>query len=223
MTFVATATPAAPAVLGFVVQPSAASVGQPITPAVSVQIADRYGNPAAQFTGSIAIGLGTNPTGAALGGTLSQSPVAGIATFPDLTIDQPGTGYTLSATAGSLNPATSAPFAVLLIVPVFSLRYRQQPTDDQTRSAIDPPVVIEVRNQLNQLVTSFSGNITIAITPGSGAASAWLAGRTTQPVRSGIAVFDDLSINKPGPGYRLRARASFGFLDSASFTLTAGK
>jgi hypothetical protein len=221
--FVATATPAAPAVLGVVVQPSPASVGQAITPPVTVRIADRYGNPAVQFTGPITIGLGANPTGATLKGTLAQSPVGGIATFPDLTIDQPGSGYTLSATAGSLNPVTTAPFAVLVSAPVLSLSYRQQPTDGHTKSAIAPPVAIEVRDQSNQLVTSFTGSITIGITPGTGTSSARLSGKTTQPVRSGVAVFGNLTIDKPGSGYRLRARSSFGFLDSAPFTLTAGK
>jgi len=38
--------------------------------------------------------------------------VNGVATFTNLSIDQPGTGYTLQASASGLTAATSSPFNV---------------------------------------------------------------------------------------------------------------
>src|SRR5439155_455940 len=58
--------------------------------------------------------LGSNPSGGTLGGTMTVSAVQGIATFADLRIDRPGSGYTLGASAAGLSGATSTPFAVTL-------------------------------------------------------------------------------------------------------------
>jgi len=46
--------------------------------------------------------------------TLTVAAVQGIATFNNLRIDRPGSGYTLAASAGGLSGATSASFAVTL-------------------------------------------------------------------------------------------------------------
>jgi hypothetical protein len=46
---------------------------------------------------TLAILEGTGTTGATLSGTTTVAAVAGVATFSDLSIDLPGTGYTLWA------------------------------------------------------------------------------------------------------------------------------
>src|SRR5439155_21798876 len=46
--------------------------------------------------------------------TLTVAAIQGIATFSNLRIDRPGSGYTLAASAGGLSGATSVPFAVTL-------------------------------------------------------------------------------------------------------------
>ena len=51
------------------------------------------------FTGPVTIALRANPTNAVLGGTRTVNAVAGIATFADLTLNEPGKGYTLVASA----------------------------------------------------------------------------------------------------------------------------
>ncbi|HTE66715.1 MAG TPA: hypothetical protein VK736_10730, partial [Candidatus Binatia bacterium] len=47
-----------------------------------------------------------------LGGTLTVNAVSGVATFNGLSIDQLGSGYTLTVTSGVLTPDTSAPIDV---------------------------------------------------------------------------------------------------------------
>ena len=58
------------------------------------------------------IALADNPAGAHLGGTLTVTAANGVATFSDLTLDQPGTGYTLQISSDGLATATTVPFDV---------------------------------------------------------------------------------------------------------------
>lgn len=108
--FTVTAAPAS--LLAFTVQPSGGFTGTPFSPAVTVAIRDQFGNLITSATQSVTIALGANPGGATLSGTTTVAPVNGVATFSGLSIDKPGTGYTLTATAASLTAATSAGFNV---------------------------------------------------------------------------------------------------------------
>jgi hypothetical protein len=96
--------------LAFVSQLSTATVGQPIKPAVQVRALDNAGAPVSGYTVNIALGnTGTGPGGGALFGTLSAvTNGQGIATFSDLVIDKPGSGYTLVA-SGQGTASTSSP------------------------------------------------------------------------------------------------------------------
>lgn len=117
-TFTATGAVGGANKLVFTVQPVNAAVGAPITPAVEVQVQDAAGNLVTSATNAIVLSLGTNPTGATLGGTTTVSAVNGTATFSNLTVDRPGTGYTLSASSPlpppGLTGTTSAAFSVVM-------------------------------------------------------------------------------------------------------------
>ena len=108
-----TVSAGAAAKLVFVVPPTNVGVGAPITPPVVVEIEDTLGNLVTSATDSVDLRIGTNPSNGVLGGTTGAKAVGGLATFSDLTISQPGTGYTLVAGSGSLSPATSPAFDVL--------------------------------------------------------------------------------------------------------------
>src|SRR5439155_560699 len=77
-------TVGAAAQLVFSVQPSNATAGVAIAPAVRVTAQDVQGNTATQFTGSVTVALGANPGSGALSGTATVAAVAGVATFSDL-------------------------------------------------------------------------------------------------------------------------------------------
>src|SRR5205823_5799517 len=106
-------TPRAAKLLVFTVQPGAASAGATITPAVQVTARDSLGNTATSFAGTVTVAIGTNPGGGALTGSKTQTAVTGVASFPDLSIDKAGTGYTLAASSGTLTSATSSGFNIL--------------------------------------------------------------------------------------------------------------
>src|SRR5205807_439849 len=96
--------------LVFTVEPSTTAAGAVITPAVQVTAQDAQGNTATGFTGNVTVAIGTSAGNGTLAGTKVVAAVAGVATFPGLSIDKVGTGYTLTATgAGS---ATSVAFNI---------------------------------------------------------------------------------------------------------------
>ena len=102
--------------LAFRVQPSNTLLPwQTISPAVQVSVLDDQGNTVSGFVGSITIALGNDGSlfkNARLSGTLVVNVVSGVATFPNLSLDQIGRGYTLRATADNLTGVTSGPFNV---------------------------------------------------------------------------------------------------------------
>ncbi len=98
--------------LAFSVQPSAANGGLPVSPPIQVEIRDASGNIVTGATNSVTLTLGTNVADGTLWGTTTVNAVRGTATFPDLSVDRPGTGYTMSATSAPLAGATSAGFDI---------------------------------------------------------------------------------------------------------------
>src|SRR5436190_6917024 len=106
--------PAAPTKLVFTVSPTNAAGALPIAPAVQVAVQDASGNTVTSASATVTVALGANPGAGALSGTLTVAATQGIATFSNLRIDRPGSGYTLVASAAGLSGATSASFAVTL-------------------------------------------------------------------------------------------------------------
>ncbi|HKA58962.1 MAG TPA: hypothetical protein VKD28_10140, partial [Gemmatimonadales bacterium] len=101
--------------LAFTVQPSSAVAGVAISPAVRVTAQDNFGNTATGFAGTITMAIANNPAGGVLSGTIAVAPVSGVSVFSNLMINQPGTGYTLRATATGLTLATSSAFNITLV------------------------------------------------------------------------------------------------------------
>jgi subtilisin-like proprotein convertase family protein len=106
-------SPAAANHLAFGQQPTSTAAGAPISPAVTVRVLDAYNNLlTGDNTDSVTLTLGANPGGGTLQGTTTVTVKAGIATFSNLALTKPGSGYTLAASSGSLTAATSASFTV---------------------------------------------------------------------------------------------------------------
>ena len=101
--------------LAFTVQPSTTMPLMSIQPAVEVTATDGAGHPVPSFNGPVTIAIGTN-SGLVMPGTLSGTKtvtaVNGVATFNDLSIDQPGNGYTLKVAASGLRGAESGSFNI---------------------------------------------------------------------------------------------------------------
>ena len=101
--------------IAFTQQPATTLPLMTIQPAVQVAVLDAAGNRATSFNGQVTIAIGHN--GGLLGpgtlaGTKTVTAVNGVATFGDLSIDQPGTGYTLVVSGAGVTGAESAPFNI---------------------------------------------------------------------------------------------------------------
>jgi adhesin/invasin len=110
-TRIVTVNPAAANRLAFVIQPTSATAGVAIAPAIQVEIRDQFENRTTSTAG-VTLAIGTNPGGGTLTGGGPLNAVAGRATFPAASINRSGTGYTLTATSGSLTAATSTAFSI---------------------------------------------------------------------------------------------------------------
>ncbi len=77
-------------------------------------------------------------------------------------------------------------------------------------------------DSLGNLATSYAGNVSIAITGGTGTAGAHLGGTLTVTTVSGVAIFSGLSIDIAGTGYKLTATATgLASATSTAFNVTA--
>jgi chitodextrinase len=109
-------SPGAPAVLRFATQPGNGQVRSTL-PVAQVELTDAYGNRARASSPTVAVSLqGGNPA-SLLSGTIQVSPVDGLASFSDLSVDQEGNGFQLTAVATALPLVASASFNVIDDVP----------------------------------------------------------------------------------------------------------
>src|SRR5262249_13240066 len=157
-----TVSAGAAATLSFTVQPSNATAGAAIAPAILVSAHDAFGNAVASFGGTVTMTIATNPSSGVLSGSSSVATSGGVATFTNLSIDKAGTGYALSASSGVLTGVMSAPFNIGPAAAT-SLSFTAQPTTATTNANISPAVKVTVHDALGNVATGFNGNITVAI------------------------------------------------------------
>jgi hypothetical protein len=218
----AMADPGVPDHLAFGQQPTDVKSGIAIAPAVTVQVLDSDGNLVPDPV-NVTVSLSGGDPNATLGGTTTQATSGGVATFSDLTVDKVGTSYVLTASLpdfSAVQPLASDPFDVTPGDPA-SLKFDQQPTDTAAGAVITPSVTVDVLDGNGNLVTDQSVDVTVVLSGGD--PNAGLGGTPTQSSVNGVATFDDLTVDKVGTGYLLKA--SSGILNgdtSAPFDVSAG-
>jgi alpha-tubulin suppressor-like RCC1 family protein len=211
--------------LAFTEQPSETLAGEVIAPAVAVTIQDANGHTVASASDEVTLALGTTSEGEAgleapttvaapigvaalaegeLGGTTTVVAVAGVATFDDLIIDKTGSGYTLMASAGELQGATSEAFTVTPAEAV-ALVFRVQPTDAVAGAAVAPAVEVVLLDEHENAVTDAANAVTLGLADNPGGGT--LGGTKTVSADAGVALFDDLWVDKAASGYTLVASA----------------
>src|SRR5205814_1988537 len=168
--------------LVFNVQPTTTTAGAAIKTGSASTSEDARGNTASGVKGNITVAIGTNPSTGTLSGTKTVAAVAGVATFPGLSIDKVGTGYTLTATgAGS---TTSAAFNITA-GGATQLVFNVQPSTTTAGAAITPAVEVTAQDGNGNTATGFTGNITVAI--GTNPSTGTLTGTLTHAAVSGVA------------------------------------
>ena len=111
-----------PCSLAFMAQPAGTTVGTQISSSfnspgagpVTVKVVDQTGATVTNSKAAITIAITStaNPGSGTLSGTKTVSAVGGVASFSDLSINNPGLGYTLTATSRGMSAATSASFDI---------------------------------------------------------------------------------------------------------------
>ena len=191
--------------LSFSTQPGGASIDNALNPQPVVSVLDAQGSIVTSYTGAITLTLGTNPGSGILTGTITLNAVNGVASFSDLSINKAGTGYRLLASAAGLSSTTSAAFNITASIAT-QLRFSIQPGSATEGSPLNPQPVVQVLDAQGNLVSSYTGAVTLVL--GNNPGNASLNGTITVNAVNGVANFSGLSISKSGLDYTLVASAS---------------
>ena len=100
--------------LVFVGQPQSTYAGSAMTPAVTVQVEDAYGNAVSQSGVSVSLGISSGSLSSGAGPQTTNS--SGLATFNGVTVGIAGINLTLNANASGLTQGTSTGFNVTVLV-----------------------------------------------------------------------------------------------------------
>ena len=210
----------------FGIQPTNSVAGDPLSPAVQVEIQDVNSNLVTTSRDAVTLAIGNNPSSGGTGvltGTKVVNAINGIASFTGLWINKIGTGYTLSANAPSVTGAASTGFNISPAAPA-KLAFSQQPTSVQGNVAVAPAVTVTIADQFDNPVNTATNSVTVSLATNPWktpfAAGAALTGTRTVAAVAGVATFSTLRIDKPAPGYSLGANTgSLTGANSAGFNV----
>lgn len=217
-----TVAPGAPSKLVMTSQPGHTVAGDTISPAVSVALQDAAGNVVIDSPATVELALGANPGGATLGGQVVAVTTDGVATFSDLSVDKVGSGYTLAATSTGLTAATSTAFNVSVGAPS-RVAFTVNPGGGTGGVNWSTQPRVAIQDAFGNQVTTSTANVTLSITPGSGAPGALLTcSATTRAASAGLATFSSCKIDKAAQ-YTLTATSTgLASGESGSFTVAVG-
>jgi hypothetical protein len=180
--------------LGFIQQPTNLQTGYYMTPSVTVAVEDSSGHTVTTDSSSV-ITLTLSD------GTVLESETVsnGIGTFPYIYSYDSAGNYTIKATDGTLNAATSSSF--VLTDPPSYLNFNQYPNNTNAGVAMSPGVSVAVIGNSGNTVTTDSSTVTLTLSSGT-----FSNGQTTATAvaSGGVATFNNLVINTPG-AYALTA------------------
>ena len=171
---------------------------------VTVDVEDSTGATEMDFAGTVTVVLARNPTGAILGGTLMMNAALGQATFYGLTVNVPGSGYTILATCDGFVAATTSLITVVT-PPATQLVVTGQPPASVGANA-GFGLAVEAVDADGELVSSFDGPVTVRLAGKS--AGAKLLGSLTVTATDGVARFSGLSLTKARHDYTLQITSS---------------
>jgi streptogramin lyase len=179
--------------------PGSVSAGTPFP--VTVAAEDPNGNIDTSFNGTLTISLGNNP-GSSTFTPITLGATAGVLTFPSLSLNNPGAGYTFQVVdaSGKLQAGATAGFNVT-----------PQPATHLVFSA-DPPsplvaggtfsLTVTALNDLGQTDTGDNSPVSLQLSGGSGAT---LGGVVSMSLAAGMATFSGLAIDLAGQGDVIQA------------------
>jgi hypothetical protein len=200
--------------LAFVNQPTNTNADGTISPGVTVDIEDAFGNLVTTDDSTVTVALAG---GGEMGGTKSVAAVNGVATFTNLSPITAGT-QKLLATDGNDAAGTSASFIVIPGV-AGKIGFNSEPTAAWVSDTLSLGITVGIEDLFGNVVTSAPTLITLSVD--SGPAGGFLGGTLSATTVNGLATFGNLTFGKAGT-YELAATSnSFGTAFSGGITVLA--
>jgi Protein of unknown function (DUF1565) len=175
-------------------QPSTEPAGSLFGSLYAVDVEDASGNIVTVADAWVTLSLAASSTNGTLYGTTTIFVNNGVATFPNVNIQEAGTYY-LTATSTSLTSVTSSSITITPLS-ASQLVFTQQPSGTIVDSPITPPIVVTAEDQYGNTATSDNSNIALAVA--SGPSGALLGGTTVVATQNGVATFTDVIVNTAG-------------------------
>ena len=210
--------------LVFVEQPTTTMVNDIISPAVVVEVRDGNNDLVALDNSTVVeLQLAVDPSGQAnLSGTLPLQVSEGQAVFADLSIDQVGSGFELSASADGLSGDDSQPFDIIAGDPAALAFVDQPPAATTVGEAFATPVTVEVLDTFGNRV-DWDSSTEVMLELAGGDPAAQLTGGGAVSVVNGLADFSGLMVDLAAEEYQLVASdpgAGLSTDSSDSFDIT---
>jgi streptogramin lyase len=198
-----TVNPAPPSQLVITQQPPT-SVTAGTAFSVQATIEDQYRNVEMGDNATLTVGLGNNPGGATLGGTLTEAASQGVANFDGLNLSAAGVGYTLLVSTSGLPSATTDPITVPTVQASRLVVIQEPPASISAGNSFELSVAAE--DSYGDLAPTFNGTVSVAL--GTCPVGASLGGTVTGTAVNGIAGFSGLTLMTAFSGYTLLASAN---------------
>ena len=186
-----------------------------------IEALDANGNLATSYVTPVVLSItsGTGISGATLDGTASVSatPVGGVATFTNLTINNSGTAaYQLNTTNGLI--VTTPPFTVTP-APVSQLVFTTAPPTSATAGTAFP-VAVTAEDANGNTVPGYTAPVTIAFGTNPGGSTLNGGSSVTVTPANGVATFTSLTVNKPTTSTSTLVASSNGLPSKTSSDIT---
>ena len=205
--------------LGFGQQPTNVAAGSSMTPAVTVQVQDQFGN-AVSSSGVLITVAPSTGTINGVGNNTATTNGSGLASFGAISFNVAASNVTLTASA-TTPVLTSGPSTTFNVTPgaANKLVFLQGPSNVAAGVSMTSAVTVQVLDQFGNLVTGDTGR-TITLTVSSGT----IASGNTANSSAGVATFGAIKINTTATGLTLTGTASglSSTLASTPFNVTPG-
>jgi hypothetical protein len=155
-----------------------------------------------QFLATASDGFGNLVAGQTFGWTSSNPGVATVGPTTGLATAVANGTTTIQAAIGVITGTATLTVGQAAT----QLAFTTQPSTTTAGGTITPAIQVTARDANSNPVTTFTGNVIIAI--GTNPASGTLSGTTTVAAVGGVATFGNLGINNAGTGYTLQATAT---------------
>ncbi len=194
-----------PTHLVFTTSPSSSTGGVAFPTQPQVTVEDAQGNPVTNDSSAVALAVTahTGTTGATVAGC-SEIEVNGVVSFSGCSVNKAGTSYTLTATDGTLTPATSATFNIT-VGPAALLAFTTEPVNGTAGTPLGTQPVVTVQDAGGNTVTTDTSTVNLAIGTNPSTGSLTCNPNNSVAASGGVAAFNGCAINEAGTGYTLKA------------------